>query len=205
MRTYHLETRDSEFGHGPVMATTVIRSRGLICEADDSIVTGLSFIEPCHMKVSLDNSSLDPVTKLRITQPVVVILRPGVVQLWTEECEGIAWSGLRSLSLQRQGISSGSSMFYPPSGLVYSPAHDTLVISLTDGSFHTIYDISSSPTSESLLGSTKQPSFSSSDLSSISRNVFMQVEGGAIPRSEMNRINGMVAFGGFPIVSWAHE
>lgn len=186
-RTYHIEAGDSEFGHGPVMATTVIRSRGLICEADDSIVTGLSFIEPCHMK------------------SVVVILRPGVVQLWTEECEGIAWSGLRSLSLQRQGISSGSSMFYPPSGLVYSLAHDTLVISLTDGSFHTIYDISSSPTSESLLGLTKQPSFSSSDLSSISRNVFVQVEGGAIPRAEMNRINGMVAFGGFPIVSWAHE
>ena len=40
------------------MATTVIHLRGLICEADDSIVTGLSFIEPFHMKVSLDSSSL---------------------------------------------------------------------------------------------------------------------------------------------------
>jgi len=183
----------------------VIRSQGFICEADDIIVTGLSFIEPRHMKVSFDNSLLGSDTKLRTTQPVVVILRPGVVQLWAEECEGSAWSGLRSLSLQRQGISSGSSMFYSPSGLVYSPAHDTLVVSLTDGSFHVIYGISSSPTSEPPLGLTNQPSFSSNDLSSISRKVFIQVEGSAIPHAEMNRINGMVAFGGFPIVSWAHE
>jgi len=205
MRTYDIEPGGSELGHGPVLATTVIRSQGFICEADDSIVTGLSFIEPRYMKVSLDNGFLCPDTKLRTTQPVVVILRPGVVQLWTEEYEGSAWSGLRSLPLQRQGISSGSSMFYSPSGLVYSPVHDTLVISLTDGSFHVIYGISSSPTSELSLGLTKQPSFSSSDLSSISRKVFIQVEGGAIPHAEMNRINGMVAFGGFPFVSWAHE
>jgi hypothetical protein len=157
------------------------------------------------MKVSMNNSFLFPDTRLRTTQPVVVILRPGVVQLWAEECEGSAWSGLRSLPLQRQGISSGSSIFYSPSGLVYSPVHDALVISLTDGSFHVVYGISSSPTSELPLGLTKQPSFSSSDLSSTSRKVFIQVEGGAIPHAEMNRINGMVAFGGFPIVSWAHE
>jgi len=204
-RTYHIEGGGSGFGHGPVLVTTAIRSQGLICEADDSTVTGLSFIEPHHMKVSFDNTLLGSDTKLRTTQPVVVILRPGVVQLWVEECEGSAWSGLRSLSLQRQGISSGSSMFYSPSGLVYSPVHDTLVVSLTDGSFHVIYGISSSPTSELPLGLTKQPSFSSSDLSLISRKVFIQVEGSAIPHVEMNRINGMVAFGGFPIVSWAHE
>jgi general transcription factor 3C protein 4 len=96
-------------------------------------------------------------------------------------------------------------MFYCPSGVVFSPEHDTLVISLTDGSFHVIYDISSNPTAESQLDSTKARSFSSSVLSSISRRVFIQVEGGAIPHAEMNRINGMVSFGGFPIVSWAHE
>jgi general transcription factor 3C protein 4 len=96
-------------------------------------------------------------------------------------------------------------MLYPPSGLVYSPEHDALVMSLIDGSFHVIYDISSAPTTKPPVGSTKQPSFSSSDLSSISRGVFIQVEGGAISHAEMNRINGMVSFAGFPIVSWAHE
>jgi hypothetical protein len=79
-------------------------------------------------------------------------------------------------------------------------------MSLIDGSFHVIYDISSAPTTKPLVGLTKkQPIFSSSDLSSISRGVFVQVEGGAISHSEMNRINGMVSFGGFPIVCWAHE
>jgi general transcription factor 3C protein 4 len=96
-------------------------------------------------------------------------------------------------------------MLYPPSGLVYSPGHDALVMSLIDGSFHVIYDISSAPTSKPSVDSTTQPSFSSSDLSSISREVFIQVEGGAISHAEMNRINGMVSFAGFPIVSWAHE
>jgi general transcription factor 3C polypeptide 4 len=140
-----------------------------------------------------------------LTQPVVVILRPGVVQLWAEECDGSPWSGLRSFSLSRYGISSGSSMLYPPSGLVYSPEHDTLVISLIDGSFHVIHDIASAPTTKLPAGLTKQPSLSSSDLSLISRGVFMQVEGSAISHAEMNRINGMVPFGGFPILSWAHE
>jgi hypothetical protein len=140
-------------------------------------------------------------TKLRSTQPILVVLRPGVVQLWAEERDGRPWSGLRSFSLSRYGISSGSSMLYPPSGLVYSLEHDALVMSLIDGSFHVIYNISSAPTIEPPVGSTQQPS----DLSSISRGVFIQVEGGTISRAEMNRINGMVSFAGFPTVSWAHE
>ena len=144
-------------------------------------------------------------TKLRSTQPVAVVLRPGVVQLWAEECDGSPWSGLHSFSLSRYGISSGSSMLHPPSGLVYSPKHDALVISLIDGSFHVVYDISSAPTTKRLVDLTNRPSFSSSDLSSISRGVFIQVEGGAISHAEMNRINGMASFGGFPIVCWAHE
>jgi len=183
----------------------VDRSQKSICEADGRIVTGLSFVEPRDMKVSLDNRFLVLNTKLRTAQPVVVILRPGVVQLWADESEGSAWSGLHAFSLHRQGILSHSSTFYSPSGLVYSPEHDTLVISLTDGSFHVIYGISSSPTAELQQDLTKQPRFSSSDLSSISRRVFVQVEGGAITQAEMNRISGMVSFAGFPIVSWAHE
>ena len=204
-RTYYTETGGSDFLHGPILATSVDRSQKSICEADGRIVTGLSFVEPRDMKVSLDNRFLVLNTKLRTAQPVVVILRPGVVQLWADESEGSAWSGLHAFSLHRQGILSHSSTFYSPSGLVYSPEHDTLVISLTDGSFHVIYGISSSPTAELQQDLTKQPRFSSSDLSSISRRVFVQVEGGAITQAEMNRISGMVSFAGFPIVSWAHE
>jgi len=89
---------------------------------------------------------------------------------------------------------------------VYSPEHDALVMSLIDGSLHVIYDISSAPTTKPLVGLTKkQPSFSSKDLSSISRGLFVRIEGGAISHAEMNRINGMVSFGGFPIICWAYE
>jgi hypothetical protein len=143
--------------------------------------------------------------QLNPIQPVVVILRPGIVQLWTEECDECAWSGLRSLYLHRQGVSTGSSMLHPPSGFVYSPEHDAIVLSLFDGTLHVLHDISSSPTVGPSMRSAGQSGFSSSDLSSISRKIFIQLEGGAIPQEEMNRINGMASFGGFPIVCWAHE
>lgn len=157
------------------------------------------------MEVSVNNSLFGLNAKLRLSQPIVVILRPGVVQLWVKECEGVSWSGLRSFSLSRSGISSSSSTLYPPSGLVYSSEDDALVMPLIDGSFHVVYDISFAPTTEPPVGLTKRPSFSSSDLSSISRKIFIQVEGGSMSHAEINRINGMVSFGGFPIVSWAHE
>ena len=55
------------------------------------------------------------------------------------------------------------------------------------------------------MNSNKKHRFSSSDLSSVSRRVFIQVEGGVIPHADMNRIYGMASFGGFPVISWAHE
>ena len=96
-------------------------------------------------------------------------------------------------------------MFYPPSGLIYSPERDAVVLSLFDGSFHIIYSISSSPTVTPPTEATEQDRLTSINLSSMSRKVFMQVEGGALPHVEMNRISGMVSFAGFPIVCWAHE
>ena len=200
-----MEMRGSEFGPKPVLAAKIIHPPRSICHADDRIITGLSLVESRNMEVSVGNSLFWLNTKLRLSQPIVVILRPGVVQLWAEECDGVSWSGLRFFSLSRSGISSSSSMFYPPSGLVYSPEDDALVMPLIDGSFHVVYDISSAPTTEPLVGLTKKPSFSSSDLSSISRRIFIQVEGSPMSHGEINRINGMVSFGGFPIVSWAHE
>ncbi|KAH9074878.1 transcription factor IIIC subunit delta N-term-domain-containing protein [Lactarius deliciosus] len=171
----------------PALATRANRLELLICEADDCIVTGLTFIEPRNMK------------------PIVVLLRPGIVQLWNEQNDRGAWSGLRSFQLRRQAISSGSSMVYPPSGLIYSSERDAVVLSLFDGSFHIIYNVSSSPAVTLPIEATEQDKLTSSYLSSMSRKVFVQVEGGAVPRVEMNRISGMVSFAGFPIVCWAHE
>ena len=96
-------------------------------------------------------------------------------------------------------------MFYPPSGLIYSPERDAVVLSLFDGSFHVIYSVSSSPTVTQPTEASEQDKFTSSNLSSKSRKVFVQVERGAAPPVEMNRISGMVSFAGFPIVCWMHE
>ena len=132
----------------------------------------------------------------------MVLLRPGIIQLWNGQNDRGAWSGLRSFQLSMQDISSGSSMFYPPSGLIYSPERDAVVLSLFDGSFHVIHNVSSAPT---VTPSTEQDKLTSSNLSSMSRKVFEKVEEGALPHIEMNRISGMVAFAGFPIVCWTQE
>jgi hypothetical protein len=203
-RTCCIEAGTSWSDPESVLATSVTPSKFSICEPDYRVIMGLSFIELRNMKVRPESNLIGLECELNQTQPVVVIFRPGILQLWRDDCDGCAWSGLRSFSLHRQGISSGSSMFYPPSGLVYTPEHDAIVLSLFDGSFHVLYDISSSPTVNPHLDLTRQSGFSSRDLSSVSRRIFIQIEGGAIPQ-EMNRINGMVSFGGFPIVCWAHE
>ncbi|KAI9451937.1 putative zinc-finger of transcription factor IIIC complex-domain-containing protein [Lactarius psammicola] len=171
----------------PALATRANHLDSSICEADDRIVMGLTFIEPRNMK------------------PIVVLLRPGIVQLWNEQDDRGTWSGLRTFQLRRQAVSSGSSMFYPPSGLIYSPERDAVFLSLFDGSFHVIYNVSFSPTVTPPNGAAEQDNFTSSNLSSMSRKVFVQVEGGAVPHVEMNRISGMVSFAGFPIVCWTHE
>lgn len=158
-----------------------------ICETDDRKVMGLTFIEPQNMK------------------PIVVLLRPGIVQLWNEQNNRGAWSGLLSFQLDRQDTSSGFSMFYPPSGLIYSPERDAVVLSLFDGSFHVIYSVSSSPTVTLPTEATEQDRLAPGNLSSMARKVFVQVEGDALPHIEMNRISGMVSFAGFPIVCWTHE
>ncbi|KAI9440782.1 putative zinc-finger of transcription factor IIIC complex-domain-containing protein, partial [Lactarius indigo] len=175
---------------GPCTSALATRTDHLelsICEADGRTIMGLTFIEP------------------RNTKPIVVLLRPGIVQLWTEQNDRGAWSGLRSFQLRRQAILNGSSMVYPPSGLIYLPERDAVVLSLFDGSFHVIYDVSFSPTVTPPTEATEQDKLTSSYLSSMSRKVFVHVEGGAVPHVEMNRISGMVSFAGFPIVCWAHE
>ena len=204
-RTCSVEAGTSWSRPQPVLVTNVCHTTSSICEADDRIVMGLSFIEPRDKKVRPERNLLGARCKLNLTQPVVILLRPGVIQLWREECDECTWSGLCSLYLDRQGISSGSSTLYPPSGLVYSPGHDAIVLSLFDGTFHVFHNISSSPTVRLSIGSTNQSGLSSSGLSLVSRNIFEQIEGDAIPREEMNRINGMASFSGFPILCWAHE
>ncbi len=96
-------------------------------------------------------------------------------------------------------------MFYPPSGLIYSPEHDAIVLSLFDGSFHVIYNVSSSPTLTPSIEASEQHKVTSGALSMISRKVFSKVEGDVVPCVEMNRISGMVPYAGFPIVCWTQE
>ncbi|KAI0272725.1 transcription factor IIIC subunit delta N-term-domain-containing protein [Gloeopeniophorella convolvens] len=186
-RAHRAGSNDASYPGTLIPTTDVALLKSSICDFEDRDITGLACI-------GLPN-----------TRPVVVILRPGVVQLWKETHTNNLWSGLRSFALRRQCILRGSSALYPTSGLLYAPKHDAIVLSLFDGSFHAIYGISTSPAVDALQDSQPSLGLSSSDLSSMSRTVFLQTEGGTVPHAEMNRISGMTSFGDFPTVAWTHE
>lgn len=51
-----MEARGSEFGPELELATRVSHPQWPVCKADDRIITGLSFVEPRNMEVSMNNS-----------------------------------------------------------------------------------------------------------------------------------------------------
>lgn len=126
---------------------------------------------------------------------------------------GLGWSGSRTLVLKSQHISAGSSSLHPGSGISYMRHKDAVLLSLFDGSFHVIYNISTEPTLKADASNT-DASFSSERLSAISRSVFVQCEGEALGalvddskmKNVVNRIGGMTPYSSeSPIITWIHE
>jgi general transcription factor 3C polypeptide 4 len=98
-------------------------------------------------------------------------------------------------------VSTGASAFHPPSGIVYLRQQDCLVLSLFDGSIHTIHHLSRQPT---LINVDDMNPLTSGILSSSSRSVFEQVEEGTT-RKTMNRINGLTSYDEGQAFLWAQE
>ena len=126
--------------------------------------------------------------------------KPGTVHLWSNV--GL-WSGLRSFKLRTQKTSAGASSLHPVTGITYHDPHDFIVLSLFDGSFHVIYEVSSEPTLETPV-SGMGPDLSSWALSSSSRAVFLQSEKQAT-EDDMGRMSGMISYDEASTVAWVHE
>jgi len=133
---------------------------------------------------------------------ILVHSKPGVVHLWSPLDPAGNWSGHRTLILQNQRLSVGSSSFHPVSGMYYVQHDDALIISLFDGSFHVIHDLTHEPT---WLLSKPNATLTSEKLSVVSRSVFIRAEQGDIGNGDMNRLTGMVSYDGAASILWLHE
>jgi general transcription factor 3C protein 4 len=131
-----------------------------------------------------------------------VASKPGLVMLWAPYPNGLSWSGQRTLRIQPQKISVGSSPLHSVSGVHYVPDQDTLIICLVDGSFHTVFSISSDPSWTSALPTSN---LSSQKLSETARSVFCRTQRGNVRYRDVNSIHGLVPYDGSSTFLWIHE
>ncbi|KAI0048739.1 hypothetical protein FA95DRAFT_1517013 [Auriscalpium vulgare] len=185
--TLIIESGASSLGAQYRLETLAQLCPGQPCDADKRRLTALEWVTP------------------RAREPILVLTKPGVVSLWSAESTAGAWHGLRSVTLQRQAISTGTSALHPVIGIEYSRRNDSLLCALFDGSFHVIHAVSSGPTLEPPAGADRGARLSSWDLSCVSRAVFAQTERKIVQKSDVNSISGLISLDGLPTVAWAHE
>jgi len=164
-------------------------------------------------------------------QPILVHCKPGRVLLWSPETSSRRWLGKR-LQLELQ-VSSKASNHYtqaagmgyfsvlnghnwplPLAGITYIAKEDALVVSLLDGSYHTIYNVCEDP---SLVSPVPEPGHSSSALTKAARKAFLTAEERQIikpkDRSEPPKLYenhyaktfGMCGYDGYGVFMWIHQ
>ena len=104
--------------------------------------------------------------------------------------------------LQRQKLPVGSTPFATVSGISYSRRRDALVVSLADGSFHVIKDLSTDP---SLVAESTEDHLTSESVSKTARSVFIKVEEEEVTKQDVNAIHGMTSYDDDSFYVWIHE
>lgn len=165
-------------------------------------VTGLGWAnvpdrDVSHILYSLVNASPNHCIK-----PILVQCKPGVVHLWSANAHESVWSGTRSLLIETQKSSSASSSLNPVSGICYIQGNDLLVLTLHDGSFHTLHHLSSDP---SWLPSGCNGELTSHNLSQVARSVFVATEQNRVNNYDVNRISGLTSYDGASNFLWIQE
>lgn len=75
---------------------------------------------------------------------------------------------------------------------------DILIVTLADGSFHVVQNLSSFPSwSEDVITSLQ--------LSKVARSVFVEIQDGNVDSVDMNRITGATSFDGAFNLVWTQE
>ncbi|KZV92014.1 hypothetical protein EXIGLDRAFT_749894 [Exidia glandulosa HHB12029] len=171
----------------------------LTCEIIDSDLE--------HVPANADDTGITALEWIRARNdaPILVYCKPGFVSLYshpeivagrsTPSGEGPNWSGTRVLPLQNQHVSAGSSSWSPASGVIYVAEHDVLIVTLFDGSMHTIHEVSTSPT---LQASPDPATLSTNSLTICARKIFVKHAPHVFQRQvtlqDVNRTTGITEF-----------
>ena len=100
--------------------------------------------------------------------------------------------------MRNQKIHKSSSAFHPVVGLNYILHQDILIVTLTDGSFHVVQNISSDP-------SWSGGCVNSYQISKAVRSAFVESQNCDVDLVDMNKITGVCLFDDGSTVVWAQE
>ncbi|KAL7280333.1 hypothetical protein ACG7TL_005250 [Trametes sanguinea] len=161
---------------------------------------GLKFHEPGEIACEADGKA---VTAMRWANPqgrnpVLIFHKTGAVHFWSAQS---TWSDSKVLFLRTQKRSLGSSALCPASGICYIQSRDISVISLSDGSFHTVHGVSTHPT----LDPPSSETLSSGALSAASRAVFLRAEAEQMTPKHVDRVSGAATFDDSSTFIWTYE
>ncbi|OSD04865.1 hypothetical protein PYCCODRAFT_1443665 [Trametes coccinea BRFM310] len=161
---------------------------------------GLKFHEPGEIACEADGKA---VTAMRWANPqgrnpVLIFHKTGAVHFWSAQS---TWSDSKVLFLRTQKRSLGSSALCPASGICYIQSRDISVISLSDGSFHTVHGVSTHPT----LDPSSSETLSSGALSAASRAVFLRAEAEQMTPKHVDRVSGAATFDDSSTFIWTYE
>ena len=169
--------------------------------ADGRGITSLRWISTGKPEVGR-MFSVRPSCSCFFPQPILVFTKPGLVYLWSKPSAFTPWSDLRAIRLETQKLSVASTAFSRVSGIAYAQRRDALVITLADGSFHVIQQLSTNP---SLSPGASADNLTSSAVSKAARTVFSKVEEEEVTRSDVNAIHGLTSYDGDAFYTWIHE
>ncbi|KZT70773.1 hypothetical protein DAEQUDRAFT_810373 [Daedalea quercina L-15889] len=140
-------------------------------------------------------------TELSPDLDMLVYSKPGKLYLWSWPSNGLTPS-LRTIALRAQQLSVGSSALTPVVGIEHAHSEDALVVSLADGSFHLVHDISGK---RPHAASPDNLRLSSIQLSRAARSAFAAAEPESTTEKDVNRNYGMISFDGCAWFAWLHE
>ncbi|KAI8969373.1 putative zinc-finger of transcription factor IIIC complex-domain-containing protein [Trametes punicea] len=163
---------------------TIHASTEKVWSADGKAVTAMKWANVCGLN------------------PVLIFHKAGAVHLWRAQSPQNAWAGCKVLILRTQRRSVGSSALYPASGICYIHSRDLTIVSLSDGSFHAIHNVSVDPTLDPPPSSDQ---FSSGALSANSRAIFLHAEPAKMTFKDVDRVNGMTAYDDGSTFMWTYE
>ena len=86
--------------------------------------------------------------------------------------------------------------------MAYARSQDVLILSLADGSFHVVSNISRDP---SLISATAEIGLTSAAVSATARANFVKVEEEPMKKLDVNTIHGMSPYDGDSFYLWVHE